>query len=54
MRITIVPKDSVNQRLSYEVVTWFHSHGAFSFVMEDGSVRVYPDAHVWYIQQEKK
>jgi hypothetical protein len=50
--VEIVPKDSVNQSLTLKnVVTWFHSHGAFTFVMNDKTTRTYPDAHIWYVKQ---
>ncbi len=52
MKITIVPKDSVGQQLQYDVLTWYHSHNAFTFVNLDGSSRIYPDAHIWYVKQE--
>ena len=49
--VTIVPKDSVGQRLTLEgVVCWFHSHGAYTFVFDGGKSRTYPESHVWYVE----
>ena len=50
--VNIVPKDSVSQRMGLDVVTWYHSHNAFTFVMMDGKSRTFPDAHIWYVEQE--
>ena len=49
--VQIVPKDSVSQKMGLDVVTWFHSHNAFTFVMMNGKSRTYPDAHIWYVEQ---
>lgn len=51
-KVTLVPKDSVNQKFDMEVETWYHSHGAFTFAFADGSTRTYPAEHVWCVAQE--
>mgnify|MGYP001565291413 CR=1 len=53
MIVTITPKDSCAQKLMLrDVATWYHSHGQYVFVFGSpyGSVRSYPDAHIWYIE----
>lgn len=51
MKVVLVPKDSVLQRFELDVTTWFHSHGAFTFVFADGSAKTYPSEHIWYVKQ---
>ena len=51
MKIILVPKDSCNNPLVLnDVQCWYHSHGAFTFVKTDGTIRVYPDCQVWRIE----
>jgi hypothetical protein len=52
MTVTLVPKDSVGQRLTLKnIVCWYHSHNAFTFVDSEGMSRTYPDVHIWYVEQ---
>lgn len=49
-KVKIVPKDSYKAAFELEVVCWYHSHGAFTFVLLDGSAYVYPDVHIWRVE----
>jgi len=52
MKIIISTKDSVTSKFVYEnVKCWYHDYGAFHIVFNDGRLRVYPDTHIWYIEE---
>lgn len=51
MRIVISAKDSDNKKVYEDVKEYYHDYGAFHIVFEDGAIRIYPDRHIWYIEQ---
>lgn len=50
MTIIISPKDSTDYLTLEDVKTYFQEGSCFTFVFEDGSIRMYPQEHIWYIR----
>lgn len=52
MKIRITPKDSVGEESKFEldVKCWYPAYGTFQLVLEDGTIRVYPMEHIWYME----
>ena len=50
MKVRITPKDSIGSKFEYEVKCWYTGYDVLYLVMLDGTIRIYPLQHIWYME----